>query len=380
MAQKKYSQRESGVELLKILAILLIIINHVVQTLCEPNEYVARQDYLMDISHATENGWQLAVTMLRYSGVFGNTLFFVCSAWFLVDRQISDKRKLMHMAADVWIISIAFLGLVLFTNHGHVAAKLIIKEVFPNTFANNWYITCYLLFCLLYPYLNRIISGMTQKELLRSSMLLAFLYIVVNFIKDGMFFSSNLILWTAVYFVVAYSKLFLCSFSDSLKWNVALAAVGVAGNYGLIFLTNMLGLKIDFFADKLLYWQKGCSPFLIMAAIGLLNIFRRAGFTNRWINGVSGCSMLIYVIHENLLVRTYYQPALWEYVYEKWEGGKHTHVLYWIFAQGLLLFAVSLLLSLFYKRLIQKKVYALCDRIMRRAGAAYRRLETWLLR
>ena len=226
MEIEKYKQRESGVELLKIFAILLIITNHVVQTLCEPNGYITYSDYLMDISHATRDAKQLILAMLRYSGVFGNTLFFVCSAWFLVDKQISNKRKICYMIADVWIFSIAFLGIALITNHGHVAVKLMIKELFPTTFANNWYITCYILFLLLYPWLNTIISKMTQPELFRSSILLALLYIVVNFIKDRMFFTSALILWVAIYFVVSYIKFFMCSFSDNLKANVILALVG----------------------------------------------------------------------------------------------------------------------------------------------------------
>lgn len=322
METGKYKYRESGIELLKIFAILLIITNHVVQTLCEPNDYVTYHDYLMDISHATRNIQQLILAMLRYSGVFGNTLFFVCSAWFLCDRQISNKKKICYMIADVYVFSIAFLGIAFIVNHGHIAAKLIIKELFPTTFANNWYITCYILFLLLYPWLNMIISKMTQTQLLRSCILLALLYIVVNFIKDRMFFTSILILWVAIYFVVSYIKFFMRQFSDNLAANVILALVGLVGNYGIIFLTNLLGLKMSFFSDKLLYWDKNCSPFLVMAAIGLLNIGRRANWKNKYINIVSRCSMLIYIIHDNLLVRTYYRPALWQYMCVKFEGGR----------------------------------------------------------
>ncbi len=380
MEIEKYKQRESGVELLKIFAILLIITNHVVQTLCEPNGYITYSDYLMDISHATRDAKQLILAMLRYSGVFGNTLFFVCSAWFLVDKQISNKRKICYMIADVWIFSIAFLGIALITNHGHVAVKLMIKELFPTTFANNWYITCYILFLLLYPWLNTIISKMTQPELFRSSILLALLYIVVNFIKDRMFFTSALILWVAIYFVVSYIKFFMCSFSDNLKANVILALVGLVGNYGIIFLTNALGLKISFFSDKVLYWDKNCSPFLIMAAIGLFNIVRRPGWKNKWINGISKCSLLIYIIHENLLVRTYYRPALWQYIYVRFEGGEYNHVLLWTFVQVLLIFVISLLISLLYKKFIQKYIHIICDKIVDKATVLYNRLEMRLLK
>ena len=380
MASGKQILRKSGIELLKIFAILLIITNHVVQTLCEPNEFVSLQAYLMDISHATKNIQQLLVTMLRYSGVFGNTLFFVCSAWFFLGKKVQEKSKICHMIADVYVFSLLFLITVFITNNGNVDSKLIIKALFPTIFANNWYITCYILFCLLYPLLNKIIYSLSQQQLLRISMFLALLYIGMNYIKENLFFPSDLILWVTIYFVMAYIKLYMSRFCVSVRANVALFCVGVAGNCGIIILTNCLGLKISFFADKLMYWENDCSPFLILAAIGLFNIARRPNWKIKWINSLSGCSLLIYIIHENLLVRTYYRPVLWQYVYTEFEGEEHTYVLFWIFVLVVIIFIISLLIALLYKKLIQSRVYFVCDKIVQSVEKAYNQLEIRLLK
>ena len=40
--------RDSGVELLKIIAVILIVISHVVLTLITENEYIPYSDYLLD--------------------------------------------------------------------------------------------------------------------------------------------------------------------------------------------------------------------------------------------------------------------------------------------------------------------------------------------
>lgn len=69
------SRRNSSIELLKIVGIILIVISHVVQTLHSNNDYVIENDYILDISTATTNIQQLILTILRYSGSLGNSIF-----------------------------------------------------------------------------------------------------------------------------------------------------------------------------------------------------------------------------------------------------------------------------------------------------------------
>ena len=374
------NNRRSSIELLKVLAILLVIINHVIQTLCESNEYLVYQNYLIDITHVTRSGQQLLLAMLRYSGAFGNTLFFVCSAFFFLEKKESDKKKIFHILADVYIFSIFFLAIVLMTNRDNIDSKLIIKECFPTIFANNWYVTCYILFCFLYPLLNKIIYSLSQRELLRISMVLALLYILMCYIKNGLFFSSHLILWVTIYFVIAYIKIFMTCFCENRRYNIVLVTCGFAGGCGIIVLTNLLGLRFSFFADKLTYWDNNCSPFLIMTAIGLLNIVCGSNWKNKWVNAISSCSLLIYIIHENLLMRIYYRPRLWRYVYVNFERENHRCVLVWTFLLTMVIFMSSLLISLLYKKFVQNRIYIFCDKIMHRIKRLYNRLEICLLR
>ena len=75
--------RDSGIELLKILAIFLIVISHVAQTLTSENPYITYNGYIVDISHATTNIQHLILVCFRTFGPLGNSIFFVCSTWFL---------------------------------------------------------------------------------------------------------------------------------------------------------------------------------------------------------------------------------------------------------------------------------------------------------
>lgn len=141
------AERNSGIELLKIFAILLIILSHVTLTLGSKNVLIEYQDYALDLGIATTNPQQLVLVILEYSGMLGNAIFFICSAWFLLDRKTINKEKWWFMLLEIWSVSIVILVVVNILRTGNIAAKLMIKSLFPTTFSLNWYMTCYLLFC-----------------------------------------------------------------------------------------------------------------------------------------------------------------------------------------------------------------------------------------
>ncbi len=99
------------------------------------------------------------------------------------------------MLVEIWTVSIIILIVTYAILHGGISAKIIIQSIFPTLFGNNWYVTCYLLFYPISPILNRVIDGMSKRQLLRSASALALLYIFLDFIKGDWFFPSTLILW-----------------------------------------------------------------------------------------------------------------------------------------------------------------------------------------
>ena len=86
-------QRNSSIEFLKIVGIILIVTSHVVQTLHQSNAYVTISDYILDILSPTTDIQRLFLALLRYSGALGNSIFFVSSAWFLLDNDKVNTKK-----------------------------------------------------------------------------------------------------------------------------------------------------------------------------------------------------------------------------------------------------------------------------------------------
>lgn len=369
--------RNSGIELLKIIAIVLIVIFHVVNTLKTVNPYISYSDYVIDLSVATTDIWKFILTIFSYLGYLGNSIFFICSAWFLLRSSKYNKRKWFFMLLEIWVISMFILIVMLIIRHGDISGKILLKSILPTTFAPNWYLTCYLLFYPIHPLLNVVIQKLDKLHLFRLSAALFVIYGCFAFIKNDLFFSSTIILWITIYFVMAYIQLYLKDFADSAKYNFMLLAVGFVGWFGIAFVANYLGLHISFFYDKVLRWATNYNPFLIIIAIALFNLMRKLTFKNRVINYISSLSLLVYIIHENVVLRNYCRTALWNYVYKNYG---YSHILLWVFALSFIVFMFGLISSMIYDKTIRTFIRKLADTLYLMIRKFYLKVEKLLLK
>lgn len=281
------------------------------------------------------------------------------------------------MLADVWVISMMFLGVMSTIGDYDIAIKDIISSLLPSTFATNWYITCYILFYAIHIWLNWIIEKLTQKQLLNSCIIMLGMYFGVNYIVYGILFVSNLITFITIYFVVAYIKLYMTDFCQSVWKNIIVVMVGILGICSLTLVTNFLGLHISFFENKANYWGGNNSPFFLMIAISLFNIFNKMNFRIKMINYISGLTFLIYIIHENILFRTYVRPQIWIYIYH---SIGYEHVLLCDIIYASVLFATSILAAMLYRVLIQKWIYAITDKVSDRIIRIYSSICDYIIK
>lgn len=356
MENKKWL-RNSGVEILKIIAIFLIVISHVTQTLYTINPAFP-SDYVLEVKYASKNIQHLILTWFSTFGSQGNLIFLVSSAWFLLDSKKNNSKKITYILFDVWIISVFFLIVFKILNIYPIGLKEIIKSIFPTIFALNWYITCYLLLYLIYPYLNEIIYKRTKAELLTCVFIMFVLYQGINYIHYGHFFPSSLIEFIVVYFEIAYIKLYLKKYSQNIKINVIILLLSIIAIPILIIFTNFLGMNITFFQDKLQHWGGNHCPFILINSICLFNIFNNIKFHSKIINFISSLSLLIYIFHENYFVREYLRPNIWIYIYKNY--GYNNVVLINLLI-SIFIFVISIFVSILYKVLLQPKLYKISN-------------------
>lgn len=369
-------QRQSGIELLKILAMIMIVISHITITLGVENAHYAL-NYVYKYQNVSRNIQSLMLAWFRTFGAQGNLIFFVCSAWFLVESRKVNYKKNIRMLADVWVINISILIIFELGGWYEIFSQDVKGSIFPTIYATNWYITCYILFYLIHLMLNRIINSLTQKEFLTTNIISLFLYFGIGYIHDGVFFVSNLILFIVVYFEIAYLKIYMKDFCVSKSKNVIMLIVGIGGTPIMILLTNFIGLHSSHFQDMLTYWGRNTSPFLLITAIAMFNLFKSQKFANNVVNNIASLSLLIYIIHENLLLRTYVRPQIWIFIYEKFG---YSNIVMWVLLQAISIFIIAIIISYLYKIFLQKFVYWVSDRIYNVVMNVYEEAIIYLLK
>ena len=134
-------KRLSNIELLKIISLFFISIQHIISS------------SNINFGIASNNLEVIIFNCFRYFGCIGNTIFVICSAYFLLDSKGTNKKKIVYIFGDVFTISIIWLIPFIFINI-NLSIKDYIKEFFPILFQTNWFIGCYIILYLIHPLLN----------------------------------------------------------------------------------------------------------------------------------------------------------------------------------------------------------------------------------
>ena len=380
-ASVRRSERESGIELLKIIAIVLIVLNHLIQSLTEVNINMPFSDYVLDTSLSTTHATTLLLAILRISGCLGNDIFVVCSAWFFLNSKASSKKKVVFLVLDIWAVSVLIFAITYLCGCD-LNRDNTLKQFFPTSNANNWFLTCYILFYLLHPFLNKIIYELKKQTMLITTFMLVLLYSLIHFFRPWffnwtIFYMTDLVVWIMIYFVVAYMKLYAADAAASIKINIISLFVGLTGQAMCTCTINLMGLKWDIFNGKLLYFNYGGSPFVILTALAALNLVRHMTFRNKFINYISGLSLLIYLIHENVIIAYQYRPYIFIYIYQHFG---YSHILLWLFAVLAAYFIASVIAAFIYRQTIERLVRPVSDKVYVWLKALYGKIEKNLMK
>lgn len=349
--------RQSGIELLKIFGIFSIILSHVVQTLVSYNGYLPFHDYTLDAFTSTADPTLVILAALQYAGRLGNCIFLVPSIWFMLDMKKPSGNKALYILADTWLVSMLIFAVVMIDRNGDLPREMIETSVLPFFNNNTWYITCYFLLYLAFPYLNRVVNACSRKELGRVALFLSVIYLFACFFRSA-YFASSIVVWVAIYFVVAYFKRYGSDFMESAWRNIVVLALAVIGNTLFIIVSDIMGLNLPEYGHRMATWNNECNPFLLMIAVTLFNLFRKLKFKSRFVNTFSGLSLLMYISHENILFRTYYRPTLWHEIYIHFG---YSHVIGWAIAMALAIFIGAAIVCFVYSVSVRRLTHKVCD-------------------
>ncbi|MDR1734102.1 MAG: acyltransferase [Oscillospiraceae bacterium] len=284
--------RNSNPELLRILAMLLIVLYH--SLLEEP--------YTLAVTAPSELRGS-AVAMLIAFGRPANNVFLLLAGYYGVQTPFRPHR-LWNLAGQTWFYAAALAVLSAAANRALPGFSDLLQLLSPLSQNRWWFITIYMGLMLFSPWLNRFLCSLEEGSLRRLCLLSFALFCLLPSVLLAVYgritnpLGASYLTWFfALYCIGAYFRRFPPKGKASVQLRLALAWSAV------LLLTTVL--SVNFFGgvmDRLWYMhQPEYLPAFLSALHWVLYFIGRKPFTSRIINTVSGCTFGVYLLHTTVL-------------------------------------------------------------------------------
>ncbi len=277
--REKVKKRESNLELLRILAMLLIVLGHYV--------YWGIGDLKTD-SFIND----LIFNFLVLGGKIGVNIFVFISSWFLVDSKFNLK-KIIDLFLKVKIYAFIFLIIAILLKES-LSLKKIIISLFPIIFKNYWFITCYMMLYIIFPYLNIMLYRITKNELKSLLMVLLLIFCFLQTFIGTRLFYSEFIWFIILYFITFYLKKYCILRNKEFfkKISIIIYMFIFIGSYIFKYFNLRFSLAGEYTITGL----------LVSVTIFCYFLQLNLGY-KKYINFVSLGTLSVYLIHENIFGR-----------------------------------------------------------------------------
>ena len=295
------AQRNSNIELLRIIAMLMIVAHHYAL-------YGLSAEYLVD----GPNRW---LTSLLFSyGKTGVNIFILITGYYMVNMNFSIKRPLKIMG-QVWFYSLLMLLVCLRIPavSEQIGRNQMLAALFPISSNEYWFATQYVLLLAVSPFLNRFAHSVGEKQLT----LCVIVLVIFNSVIPCMFaalsgnmdtvpFYSQPVWFAALYLMAARVRLYSPDSAErggrrrhalcAIVWGISIPA-WAWGRQILFAVTER-----ERFHGFLSLSQMDWSIFGIMFALELFQCVRlMKPQCRRWINLLASFSFGVYLLHSHPL-------------------------------------------------------------------------------
>ena len=311
----KDKRRNSALELLRIICMILIIMHH----------FAVHGGYNLEETSTLNILW---VQFLSLGGKLGVNCFIMISGYFLINSTFKIK-KLIKLLVEVWFYSIVIYLIFIFTGYIQFSVSNLFVNITPILHCNNGFATTYVLLYILSPYINKFLLSLTKTQYKKFLTILFVIWSVIPTFTTIEFQYLDLIWFIIIYSFAAYIRLFPCNFFDKCKLNFFIAIL----NYLFIFLfalfIDIIARGNTFLIEHGTYFKGVNKVPLFIASFTLFLAFKNMNIKyNKYINIISATTFGIYLIHDNPNMRIF----LWKHLFKCSELVKNNYfIIYSIF-------------------------------------------------
>ena len=274
-------ERDSNIELLRIIATLMIILLHFSRWLLS---FAGVESYW-------EQGTAMAITRASLNSMtcIGVVLFVLISGYFSIRPKVRSLLNLFTCLAffylGTYLLNCGITGEAVFQHHRVLRSLMAFSH-------ENLFIQCYLFLMLLSPVLNAFVEKVSEKALLVYVLIFAACAFYFGCVHDSTYFYFNrgysVSTFILVYLIGRYIRLYgETKLQRIASWQIASV---------WIICTMLMCLGRLYASEYSIYWCY-CSPIHLLSAVAFFMLFTRIHFQSKIVNWIGASCLAAYIIH-----------------------------------------------------------------------------------
>lgn len=292
---KQAKVRDSSMELLRIIAMIMIVFHH------------------FGVHGGFQWGADISITRFWFNfivmgGKLGVNIFVFISGYYLItsDAKSVELTKIIKFIGQVLFYSAAAFIVGKLTGVGDLGLRSLVKAFLPITYSQYWFASTYFVLYLMHPYLNKLLRSMDK------SMYQKFLHVLIvcwsvipTFTASS--YQGNPLLWCAtLYSISGYIRLYGLNPKFTAKhYFVSFLACSVLTYFSSVVFV-LLGSRWDVFAANTGYFYSQESVPTFISSLCLFMTFASIKINYRkWINIAASTTFGVYLIHDNSILRQF---------------------------------------------------------------------------
>lgn len=353
--------RNSNIEILRILAMLLIVVSH----------WTVHNGVLNNTIEMGFNRLLLECTMLGNIGVI---IYVMITGYFLgkSDKPFSLK-KVLKLWLQVLFYSVVIYVLFVILGKESFSYGSLLKCFIPITTKEYWFITAFFILMFLTPFINKFINHISKDEFTKLLKILTVLFIILptlsivliivsnTFMQVQMdFYGTELIQFIYFYLVGAYLRKY--EVPVLRKYSALILIISIL----VLLVSPVIFINLSKFKPELIYYSNFLfnrnSIISVLISGTLLTVFsKRKEFSNKVINYIAGTMFAVYLISDNNYVRKIIWTDLlcvYKYVLSK-------YLIVNLFLSVLIIFGVCIVIEIIRKNTIERLTNWILDKLVK---------------
>lgn len=279
--------RESGIELFRIISMILIIAHH----------YVVNSGVMLV---ANANPTSINSLFLFLFGGWGKTginCFVLITGYFMCRSNISSK-KFIKLLLEIEFYKILVYAMFVLFGYEAFSIKGLALAVLPIKSVGTNFTGCYLLFFLLIPFLNILVKNMSERQHVLLLIVVLLIYTIIGTLPKFSV-TMNYVSWYIVlYFIASYVRTYPKDIFSSKKfWGIASLITFIVSAMSIVVLAFV---DAKFKSNYKFYFVADCNKVLaLLTGFSAFMFFKNLKFKSKFINTVAASCFGVLLIHAN---------------------------------------------------------------------------------